>query len=112
MVPSNQRWLDTGIDVRSSDVIDIQATGTIQMSTNGNDGASPSGSFNGRRANNAPFTNQPAGALIGRIGNGAPIFLGDKRRINAAASGRLYLSVNDDYLQDNTGEYRVTITVR
>jgi hypothetical protein len=32
--------------------------------------------------------------------------------VRVANSGRLYLSVNDDYLQDNSGEYRVNLTVR
>jgi EF hand domain-containing protein len=111
-VPSNQRWYDTGIDVRSGDIIDFRATGTIRMSTNGNDSASPSGAWNGRTADNAPFRDRPAGALIGHIGNGAPIFMGDNGRVNVATTGRLYLSVNDDFLQDNTGEYRVMISVR
>lgn len=26
--------------------------------------------------------------------------------------GRLYFSVNDDYLMDNSGDYRVTVTIR
>jgi Ca2+-binding EF-hand superfamily protein len=112
LLPSNQRWYDTGIDVRSGDIIDFRANGTIRMSDNGNDSASPSGAWTGRHADNAPFRDKPAGALIGRIGSGGPIFMGDSGRVNAATTGRLYLSVNDDYLQDNTGEYRVTVVVR
>ena len=112
MLPSTQRWYDTGIDVRSGDVIDFRATGTIRMSSNGNDSASPSGAWNGRRADNAPFKDRPAGALIGHIGNGGPIFMGDNGRVNVVTNGRLYLSVNDDYLDDNTGEYQVTLSVR
>jgi Ca2+-binding EF-hand superfamily protein len=112
VLPSNPRWFDTGIDVRSGEVIDFRATGTIRMSNNGNDSASPSGAWNGRHADNAPFRDKPAGALIGRIGSGGAIFMGDNGRVNVATTGRLYLSVNDDYLEDNTGEYRVTISVR
>lgn len=112
LLPSNQRWYDTGIDVGSGDIINYRANGTIRMSTNGNDSASPSGAWTGRHADNAPFRDRPAGALIGRIGSGGPIFMGDSGRVNAASTGRLYLSVNDDYLQDNTGEYTVTVSVR
>ncbi len=113
VVPSTERWFDTGIDVRAGEVINFQATGTIRMSTgNDNDAASPSGAWSGRRADNAPFSDRPAGALIGRIGNGAPLFLGERGQVSVPRSGRLYLSVNDDYLQDNTGEYRVTLSVR
>jgi len=113
VVPSTQRWFDTGIDVRAGSVIDYRATGTIGMSqSNENDGATPAGAWSGRRADNAPFRDRPAGALIGRIGTGAPIFMGDSGQVNVSNTGRLYLSVNDDYLQDNSGEYRVTITLR
>jgi Ca2+-binding EF-hand superfamily protein len=113
VVPSTQRWFDTGIDVRAGAVIDYRANGTIRMSQgNENDNANPAGALSGRRADNAPFRDKPAGALIGRIGNGAPIFLGEEGRLNASNTGRLYLSVNDDYLQDNSGDYRVTLTVR
>lgn len=113
VVPSTQRWFDTGIDVRAGTIIEYQANGTIHMSLNNeNDGANPAGAWSGRHADNAPFRDKPAGALIGRIGNGAPIFMGEAGRLNASTSGRLYLSVNDDYLQDNSGEYRVTLTLR
>ena len=113
VVPSTQRWFDTGIDVRAGEVIDYRATGTIRMSTtDNNDNASPAGALSGRRADNAPFSDRPAGALIARVGNGTPLFLGDRGQISIANTGRLFLSVNDDYLQDNSGDYRVTITVR
>jgi Ca2+-binding EF-hand superfamily protein len=113
IVPPTQRWFDTGIDVRAGETIEFQASGTIRMSTsNDNDGANPAGAWSGRRADNAPFKDRPAGALIGRIGNGSPIFMGEAGRVRTATTGRLYLSVNDDYLQDNSGEYRVKLTVR
>jgi hypothetical protein len=83
------------------------------MSTgNNNDAASPAGSLSGRRADNAPFRDKPAGALIARVGIGTPLFLGERGQVRVSNTGRLYLSVNDDYLQDNSGEYRVALTVR
>ena len=113
VVPSTERWFDTGVDLRAGEVVNFDATGTIRMSTgNDSDTASPAGSSSGRHADNAPFRNRPAGALIGRIGNGAPVYLGEHGQVSVPRSGRLYLSVNDDYLQDNTGEYRVMLTIR
>jgi len=112
LLPANQRWFDTGIDVRAGDVIDFRATGTIRMSNNGNDSANPSGAWTGRHADNAPFRDRPAGALIGRVGSGGPMFMGESGRVDVSTTGRLYLSVNDDFLDDNTGEYRVTLSVR
>lgn len=112
-VPSTTRWFDSGIDVRAGDVIAYRADGTIRMSLdNENDGASPAGAWSGRRATEAPFRDQPAGALIAKIGNASPIFLGESGEARAANGGRLYFSVNDDYLMDNSGDFRVTVTVR
>jgi hypothetical protein len=57
--------------------------------------------------------NHPAGALLARIGNGAPFVIGDGTNINRTTnSGRLYLGVNDDHLPDNSGAFRVTVGVR
>jgi Ca2+-binding EF-hand superfamily protein len=112
-VPSTMRWYDSGIDVRAGDTISYRADGTIRMSLgNDNDGASPAGSWSGRRAENAPIKDKPAGALIARIGNGSPVFLGASGELRAANTGRLYFGVNDDYLMDNSGDYRVTVNVR
>jgi Ca2+-binding EF-hand superfamily protein len=111
-VPSTVRWYDSGIEVRAGDVIAYRATGTVRMSLgNENDRATPAGSVSGRRAADAPLKDKPAGALIARIGSGAPIFLGENGEVRAANSGRLYFSVNDDYLMDNSGDYRVTVTI-
>jgi hypothetical protein len=99
--------------VRSGEVIAYRAEGTIRMSlTNDNDRATPAGAVSGRRASNAPFTNKPAGALIAKIGNASPLFLGESGEVRASTGGRLFFSVNDDYLMDNSGDYRVTVTIR
>ena len=51
-----------------------------------------------------------AAALIGRIGGSGVFFVGsDRGDFRMRDSGRLYLSVNDDYLQDNSGAFRVTV---
>jgi hypothetical protein len=107
-----RRWNDTGLDVRAGDTITLNASGTIQMSDNAQDVATPAGSRTGRRAPDAPILNQAAGALIGRIGDYGTIFIGDRRSIVAPVSGRLYLGVNDDHLPDNTGEFSVVVGVQ
>ena len=81
------------------------------LSNNGGDVAEPAGSRSGRRAESAPLRNDPAGALIARINNGAPVLVGNRRTFTAPDSGRLYLSVNDDFFPDNVGEYRATVSV-
>ena len=112
-ISSQERWTDTGIYVEAGQVLRFQASGTVQLSEDGNDIADPQGARSGRRATNAPLPNSPAGALIARFGFGAPVMIGSgSGEIRAPRAGRLYLGVNDDHLLDNTGEFRVVVTVR
>jgi hypothetical protein len=53
-----------------------------------------------------------AAALIGKIGeNGDPFFIGSLTEpIRVRGGGRLFLGINDDFLDDNTGSLRVVIS--
>ena len=112
MVDANQRWTDTGIDIRANDVVTIQADGIVRLSLNGQDDAGPAGAGSGRRAENAPMRERPAGALIARVGEANPMFVGARGTLNPSSTGRLVLGVNDDHLLDNGGQFRVTISVQ
>ena len=109
VVKATERWSATGINVREGDVVRIESSGTVQLSSDAADTSSPGGAGSGRRASSAPLPDRPAGALIARIGNGAPIFVGAESTLRANASGSLFFSVNDDYLADNRGEFRVRV---
>jgi hypothetical protein len=53
---------------------------------------------------------RPAAALIGRIGDDAPFLIGsDTGAIRVRGAGPLFLGVNDDAFDDNSGSFRVTI---
>lgn len=110
-VNSQQRWTDAALNVRAGDTITFDASGSITMSTDKNDTASPAGSNRNRKAPDAPVLDQLAGGLIMRIDNYGPIFIGNRRTITAPSSGRVYLGVNDDHLPDNYGEFVVEIGV-
>ena len=110
-VEGRQLWTDTGINVRAGDTITFDGQGTIRISNNRNDVAGVGGTLSGRREANAPLPNQVAGALIARIGNSPPLFIGNRRSVRAPFAGRIYLGVNDDYLDDNSGDFQVTVTV-
>jgi hypothetical protein len=112
-VDPRQRWTDTGLTVQAGDLITFDAQGTIQMrSDDRNDTASPGGSRLGRMAAGAPLPRSSAGSLIARIGDaGVAVLVGNRRTMTAPTSGRLYLGVNDDYLDDNSGEYQVAVAV-
>jgi hypothetical protein len=110
-VNSRQRWTDSGIAVRAGDTVTISATGTIQMSDDAKDTATPAGSTTGRRAPDAPVLNQLAGGLLAQIDYYGPIFLGGRSTFTAPVNGRLYFGVNDDHLPDNRGEFVVNVSV-
>src|SRR4029450_4866199 len=71
----------------------------------------PSGEHNSPRNDNRPIPGRPAAALIGRIGETNDYFFigDDESAIRVRSGGRLYLGVNDDYLKDNTGSFRVNV---
>jgi hypothetical protein len=110
-VDGNQPWTDTGVNVRAGDTITFDAQGTVRISNSRNDIAGAGGTLSGRREADAPLPNQVAGALIARIGNSPPLFIGNRRSVRAPFNGRLYLGVNDNYLEDNSGDFQVTVTV-
>jgi hypothetical protein len=102
------QWNDTGVDVRSGTEVYFEASGRVQWGPDRKHG--PGGEGGSRYNATRPIPGRPGGALIGRIGNGDPFFIGDERGpIRMRESGRLLLGVNDDYLEDNSGSWRVTI---
>ena len=54
---------------------------------------------------------RPAASLIGRTGNRNDVFYigGESGPIQVRDGGRLYLGINDDFLNDNSGSFRVTV---
>jgi len=101
-------WNDTGIDVRSGTDVYFDASGRVRWGPDRQDG--PAGEGGNRYNANRPIPGRPGGALIGRIGDSDPFLIGnEKGPIRMRESGRLRLGVNDDYLQDNSGSWRVTI---
>ena len=108
-IPANQQWVSTGIRVNQGDRLRFQSTGEIQIG-GANGRASVDGSLSGRFAAGAPIPNALAGALIGRIDSGKPWGLGDQTLIVAPASGVLYLGINDDTLNDNSGQFNVVLS--
>jgi Ca2+-binding EF-hand superfamily protein len=106
------RWADTGLYVYAGDLVRFQSTGTVYMREGEEDAADPGGSRTNRRAADSPLPSQPAGALIGRVENGGPFLIGAQNRaIRMPRTGRLFLSVNDDHLDDNRGAFRVSIQI-
>jgi hypothetical protein len=106
-VSSKEQWTPTGITVRRGEPLTINASGEIKIGGAGNPTASPAGAGATNPGNPAPAV--PTGALIGRIGNGAPFLIGSQTQIQAPAAGQLFLGINDSYLQDNDGTFQVHV---
>jgi PA-IL-like protein len=109
-VAANREWTDTGVMVREGETVMIRANGQIELAPNQRVGAG--GVAGGRRGDQTPLPAAPAGALIGRIDNGAPFVVGNQQSVRMPASGRLFLGVNDDVVSDNSGEFQVTVATR
>ncbi len=108
-VPAGSAWGDTGLTVRAGQTIYLRATGKVRWGPGRQDG--PEGERNSPRNEARPMPNRPAAALIGRIGEGDEFFFigADEGPIRIRGNGRLYLGINDDYLQDNSGSFQVTV---
>lgn len=108
MVDSRQDWTDTGISVRPGQRVRFQASGKVRWGPGRTDG--PDGEKNSPHNAGRPMPSRQAGALIGRVEQESPFFVGgDSGEIRVRGGGRLYLSINDDYRQDNSGSFRVIV---
>jgi len=108
-VEAASAWNDTGIDVRPGQTIFFSATGRVRWGPGRQDG--PSGERNSPRNDGRPLPGRPAAALIGRVGDSNDLFFigDDESAIRMRSGGRLFLGINDDYLRDNSGAFRVTV---
>ena len=109
VVSANVPWNDAGIDVRPGQTIYFEATGTVTWGANRRDG--PAGERGSPSNPNRPMPNRPAAALIGKVGAGDDVFFigDDSAAMRVRNGGRLYLGINDDVLNDNRGNFRVTV---
>lgn len=108
VVSASEGWTRTGIELSAGERISFEARGEVRWGPNRKDG--PDGERNSPHNAARPIPGRNAAALIGRIGNGDPFFIGgDRGEMRVRDSGPLYLGVNDDYLRDNSGSFRVTI---
>lgn len=117
-VPGNEpRGLDTGVDLRAGDQVTVTATGNITAGQRAGV-VSPDGGRPGAGAvfgvSRRPVPTAGVGALIGYIlqpnGQSAqPFLIGSQSTFTAPVDGRLYLLVNDDNYNDNSGSFSARI---
>ena len=115
---NESRGIDTGVEVRAGDQITMSASGSIvagqRVGTVGPDGAR-SGASAIFGVSRRPVPTAGVGALIGYLmqpGGGTttqPFLVGSQLVFTAQTDGRLYLLVNDDNYNDNSGGFTVRI---
>jgi hypothetical protein len=109
VVNADNAWTDTGIDVRSGQTVYFRPQGRIRWGKDRRDG--PEGEKDSPNNPARPIPSRPGGALIGRIGSNDVFFVGaESAPFRMRSSGRLFLGINDDYLLDNTGNFRVMVS--
>lgn len=124
VIPGNVEWTDTGFDVVAGRPITIVARGRIQIGKlektveRTERDVGPEGTFfYSDTIQGRPFPLPAAGAgpapcfcLIGRIGHGAPFFVGAERSFTAEQTGRLWLGINDYQVFGNQGHFYADIS--
>jgi hypothetical protein len=106
-VALESNWIDTGVDLRRNEKVQINASGTIlagraRITPDGLRSTDP----------NSPLPRAPEGMLIGAIGDdrNSPILeLGSTREFTADRDGRLYLTANRGSYTDARGNFTVVI---
>jgi WD40 repeat protein len=113
-VKANSPWLNTA-SVKPGDVIDIQVvTGTwrigggAQGENNHTTGVGLEGQYHG----GAPLPDAPLGALLGRIGNDKPFFIGEELVVIAREAGKLAFRINDTWFGDNIGALDLQVEIQ
>jgi ribosomal protein S27AE len=114
-VSANQSWQYSGLRVREGQVVSIDYLDGKWGIWGGPRAVeqlvSAAGVPGEYRSLGLPMASAPAGALIGRIGNGPPFHVGIHARFRTAERGRLELTTNDYWLSDNVGAVRVEVQV-
>lgn len=102
-------WTRTNVELRPGQEVWFESRGEVRWGPGRKDG--PAGESGSPRNAARPIPSRPGAALIGKIGeSGDPFFIGIERGpIQIRGRGILFLGINDDYLQDNSGGFRVVV---
>jgi len=110
-VPATTTFLNAGVTLARGESVLITATGTISHRSQNPACASSRITPNGCGAEAICPVHGGCGALVARVGNGTPFFVGTSRIVNRP--GTLFLGINDvkGAFGDNTGGFDVTFSV-
>ena len=112
VLSATQEWTNTKVTVPAGDNLGISADGQITVSPTesvgpaGDPSCTPAQQYPGAAF---PAPDLPCYSLIARIGNGTPFEVGPSTLITNAASGVLFLGINDNSFSGNSGSWNVKI---
>ena len=125
-VPSNTQWTDTGHDVRQSQEIHFRASGGISLQV-GNPMAYCGPEGYDLKTLQQPLQDNNIGSLIGKVVLLISIeideetgeetrnemvelfYIGSEQRVSMPLDGHLFLGINENVVEDNSGQYTVDI---
>jgi len=111
-IPGDSLWIDTGVDVTSEDLLEVEASGQVFWKKNSDESCGPDGVPG--KGFWKPISKANTAALVGKVGqnSGNYFLVGSKCSRRMDEEGRLFLGINDDNNFDNRGKFEVRITVR
>jgi hypothetical protein len=103
--------VDTGIELNAGDKLVVSASGSFWPGCVFCPSVQPQG--NDKLADNHfPAPGKPEWSLLGKVGGGQYFYIGDSYEgVPQGSGGELYLRINDDKMDDNTGSYVAHIRV-
>jgi hypothetical protein len=109
-VPATEPFMSTGVALESGESALITATGTISYGSLNPACAGSHITPDGCGAETICPVRGGCGALVGRLGDGPPFLVGDRKTVEGP--GVLWLGINDQTgaFGDNSGAFAVTIT--
>jgi hypothetical protein len=113
-VSAAEDWQPTGLHIEPTNLVTIrhlEGAWTARPARTGAEEQAGAEGYVGEYRRDAPLPSAPVGALLGRIGSGAPFRIGRYAQFVSTESGVLSLRINDSTLDDNTGRLRVEIVI-
>ncbi|MCX7974184.1 MAG: hypothetical protein N3B16_06730 [Candidatus Aminicenantes bacterium] len=125
-VPAQVAWTDTGLEVEEGEALIFEASGTISLQAGNPEGFCDPEGLDLKTAQQ-PLIEEKLGMLIGKVARllsteidpetkeikrleEERLFpIGRTREIEMPLSGRLYLGINENVVEDNSGEFLVVI---
>ena len=108
-VKGDRDFVSTGITLTAGQVLEVTATGTVEVIGGRSESAVNPDGFPARFSGcGGP---EFCGVLTARIAGGAPFLLGSRYAAPAPAAGKLEFGVNDFDASDNRGSFQATVSV-